>query len=112
MASELTGPVTPALGGSLTAPSASGLPWQGQLPPMEEPEAGIPVGAVHRGHQAVPVAGHRSGTRGNGAERPGFPLCETLVHRHVDDLHRDPTAKNGPIRADRIAGVGPVGRTA
>ncbi len=42
MASEVTGPVTPALGGTRTAPSASGLPWQGQMPPMEEPEAGIP----------------------------------------------------------------------
>jgi len=102
MASELTGPVTPALGGSLTAPSAAGLPWQGQLPPMEEPEAGIPwerfIAAIKRYRWlviAVALVGTVLSVLGSRFVKPSYTVTSTI---YIET----PTDRNGPIRAAEL----------
>jgi capsular exopolysaccharide synthesis family protein len=101
MASELTGPVTPALGTSLTAPGA-GLPWQGQLPPLEEPEAGIPwerfIAAIKR-HRwlviVVAVLGTVLSVLGSRFVKPEYTVTSTI---YIET----PATKSGPIRAEEL----------
>lgn len=102
MASELTGPVSPALGTSLSAPGSAGLPWQGQMPPMEEPEAGIPwerfIAAIKRYRWlviAVALAGTVLSVLGSRFVMPLYTVTSTI---YIET----PTDKNGPIRADEL----------
>jgi capsular exopolysaccharide synthesis family protein len=102
MATELTGPVTPALGASLTAPGAAGLPWQGQLPPLEEPEAGIPwerfIAAIKRYRWlviAVAVLGTVLSVLGSRFVKPEYTVTSTI---YIET----PTDRNGPIRAAEL----------
>ena len=102
MASELTGPVSPALGTSLSAPGTAGLPWQGQLPPMEEPEEGIPwdrfLAAIKRYRWlviAVALAGTVLSVLGSRFVKPEYTVTSTI---YIET----PTDKNGPIRAEEL----------
>ncbi len=102
MASELTGPITPVLGAHLTAPGAAGVPWQGQLPPLEEPEAGIPwerfIAAIKRYRWlviGVAVLGTVLSVLGSRFVKPEYTVTSTI---YIET----PTDRNGPIRAAEL----------
>jgi capsular exopolysaccharide synthesis family protein len=102
MASELTSPISPAAGESLAAPSAAGLPWQGQLPPLEEPEAGIPwerfAAAIKRYRWLVlmvALIGTALSVLGSRFVKPEYTVTSTI---YIET----PTDKSGPIRAEEL----------
>lgn len=102
MATELTGPVPPVFGASLTAPGAAGLPWQGQLPPLEEPEAGIPwerfIAAIKRYRWlviAVAIIGTVLSVLGSRFVKPEYTVTSTIYIASTDE-------RGGPIRAQEL----------